>query len=157
MACVWAFKEVVLYYVLRGTAVFACFLDCSKAFDTVNYAVLFQKLLDCGLPRIYLRLLYHCYINQRGYVRWGNADSGKFAISNGVRQGGILSPIFFNIYIKNLLKNFSTTNLGCHFAGIFMGAFAYADDIVLLAPSLTALQKNGTSMRTICGWSPFII
>ena len=94
MSCVWAFKEVVLYYVFRSTAVFACFLDCSKALDTVNYVVLFHKLIDCGLPHSYLRLLYHCYASQRGYVRWGDADSSKFRIRNGVRQGGILSPIF---------------------------------------------------------------
>ena len=141
MACVWAFKEVVLYYVFRGSDVFACFLDCSKAFDTVNYAVLFQKLIDCGIPRNYLRLLFYCYTSQRGYVRWGSADSTKFQISNGVRQGGILSPIFFNIYIKNLIDKFSTSNLGCHFAGMFMGAFAYADDIVIMAPSLFSLRK----------------
>ena len=76
------------------------------------------------------------------YIRWDDADSIKFHISNGVRQGGILSPIFFNIYIKNLfLDNFTASNLGCHFAGIFMSAFAYADDIELLVPSLSALLK----------------
>jgi hypothetical protein len=76
-----------------------------------------------------------------GYVRWGGADSTKFAIRNGVRQGGILSPLFFNIYTNNLLTNLSSSNMGCYFAGIFMGAFAYADDIVLIAPSLGALRK----------------
>ena len=141
MGCVWAVKEVIMYYVLRASAIYACFLDCSKAFDTVNHDVMFQKLVDCGLPCGYLRLLHHCYANQRGYVRWGNADSGKFPIRNGVRQGGILSPIFFNIYTKNLFKTLSAANLGCYLAGIFMGAFAYADDIVLIAPSLSALRK----------------
>ena len=68
-----AVKEVILYYVLRASAIYACFLDCSKAFDTVNHDVMFRKLVDCGLPCGYLRLLHHCYANQRGYVRWGNA------------------------------------------------------------------------------------
>jgi hypothetical protein len=140
-SCVWALKEVILYYVVRCTGIYACFLDCTKAFDTVNHSVLFQKLLDCGISGSYLQLLFYCYRNQRGYVRWADADSDCFPIRNGVRQGGILSPLFFNIYIFNLLTGLPKAGLGCHFAGIFAGVFTYADDIALLSPSISALRK----------------
>ena len=89
------------------------------------------------------------------YIRWDDANSIKFNVSNGVRQGGILSPKFFNIYIKNLLDNFTALNLGCHFAGIFMGAFAYAYDIVLLVSGLTLCLM--TTLTSALWWLLFIV
>ena len=147
---------------MRGSAAFACFLDCTKAFDTVNHDLLFDKLRYCRISQYYLRLLCHCYSKQMGYVRWGDADSTKFQITNGVRQGGILSPIFFNIYTTKLLSNLASAG----HAGLFMCALAYADDIVLAAPSLSSLRKmvltceryaaehfvtvNGNASKTVC-------
>ena len=61
-------------------------------------------------------------------------------MSNGVRQGSVLSPILFCIYLDGLLEAFSDTSVGCHWGGYFAGAVCYADDIVLLAPSASALQ-----------------
>ena len=60
--------------------------------------------------------------------------SSEFTVSNGVKQGGVLSPILFAIYTDGLLKRLEETGLGCHMGSGFSGALAYADDITLLAP-----------------------
>ena len=54
---------------------------------------------------------------------------------NGVKQGGILSPILFTVYMDKLLQKLSKSKLGCHIDRNYMGSFGYADDIVLLAPT----------------------
>ena len=59
---------------------------------------------------------------------------------NGVRQGGVLSGLLFNIYIDTMLDKISNAKVGCELGSIKSNVIAYADDIVLLAPSPTSLQ-----------------
>jgi hypothetical protein len=77
---------------------------------------------------------------------WGNYKSPYFNASNGVKQGGVLSPILFTIYIDNLLIKLKRSGLGCSMGGIYAGALAYADDITLICPSIRGLNK----MLQIC-------
>ena len=52
-----------------------------------------------------------------------------------MKQGGVLSPILFSIYFDELLYKLG---VGCHIGDTFVGALAYPDDVVLLAPTKTA-------------------
>ena len=72
--------------------------------------------------------------------------SDFFAVKNGVRQGAILSPSRFCVYLNTLLSELRAAGVGCHVGGEFMGAFGYAYDVLLLAPSRQALQI----MLSIC-------
>ena len=74
-------------------------------------------------------------------MRWGNTYSDFFLISNGISQGSILSPLLFNVYIDDLNLELNATTLGCKMGGIQMNNFSYADDMVILAPSVKALRK----------------
>jgi len=58
-----------------------------------------------------------------------------FTNGNGARQGGILSPYFFTRYIRELIFEISNCNVGLTLGAFFCNIVAYADDIVLLAPS----------------------
>ena len=73
-----------------------CFLDASKTFDRVKHSVLFNKLTRRGIPGYIVKLLSYWYAKQTMRVRWGDCISSPFRVSNGVRQGGILSPYLFN-------------------------------------------------------------
>ena len=53
---------------------------------------------------------------------------------------GVLSPILFSVYIDELLQRLSSSGVGCHINGHFVGSVAYADDIALLVPSPSALR-----------------
>ena len=64
---------------------------------------------------------------------YGN-ESRWFIANNGVKQGGVLSPVLFCVYIDGLLMSLYRAGLGCYISHMFVGALAYADDLVLLAP-----------------------
>ena len=64
-----------------------------------------------------------------------------FSISNGVRQGGILSPKLFFIYIDDLSDKVVKCTVGCYIVNLCMNRVMYADDICLMAPSSAALQE----------------
>ena len=66
--------------------------------------------------------------------------SRPFGTLNGVRQGGVLSPLLFSLYLDDLLAGLSSAGICCHYIGMFVGALAYADDLTLLAPSPSALR-----------------
>ena len=80
------------------------------------------------------------YTQQTFVAQWGSYISCLFMCSNGVRQGGILSPLFFNIYVDDLSNNLTNVKTGCNINNIFMNHFMYADDTVLIASSPAPLQ-----------------
>ena len=61
-------------------------------------------------------------------------------LRNGVKQGGVLSPLLFAIYTDSLLKRSEESGVGCHIDGYYTGALAYADDYTLLSPSISRLR-----------------
>ena len=81
------------------------------------------------------------YIFSTASVKWNNCESETFSINNGVKQGAIISAPLFAIYIDPLLSKLKVAREGCHIGNICTNAFAYADDIVLLSPSCTALRN----------------
>ena len=138
--CSWIVSEVIFYYIRNKTNVYCCLLDLKKAFDKVKFSVLFSKLLKKGMPCIFVRLLIFMYCNQACKVRWNRSFSESFSIVNGVRQGAVLSPSLFSLYIDKLLSDLKSSGLGCHIGNYFYGASAYADDIILLSPTRAGLQ-----------------
>ena len=138
--CTGVVKSVISRYIHNGSVVLGCFLDASKAFDMVDHGILFQTLLDRGLPLPLLRFMLSWYSTQQMQVRWGSCLSQPFSVSNGVRQGSVLSPVLFAMYLDGLLSELSNCGVGCYWGCLFAGAFCYADDIVLLAPCASALR-----------------
>jgi len=86
-------------------------------------------------------------------VSWAGLLSSPFNAVNGIKQGGVLSPVLFCIYIDGLLTKLSESGVGCYMGDNFLGALGYADDIVLIAPSPSAMRK----LLAICDGMPVIM
>ena len=100
-----------------------------------------NKLIDRGMPDVFVRLLVYWYRTQHACARWSAACSEMFAVRNGVRQGGILSPLFFNVYMDGLSDILCRTECGCTMCGRMINHLMYADDLVMLSPSAKGLQR----------------
>ena len=139
--CIYILKEIVEKYRSLNGCIFMCFLDASKAFDRVKHSVLFSKLVRRGVPGYIVRLLCYWYDRQAMCVRWGNSLCDPFHVNNGVRQGGILSPYLFNMYMDDLSQSLNCCKTGCLSGEIMINHLMYADDMVLLSPSATGLPE----------------
>ena len=137
----FALNETISHYTNNGSQVYALFLDASKAFDRLNFIKLFNKLLNKKMCPITVRLLLNMYLNQKIQVKWNGILSEPFNVSNGVRQGGVLSPLFFSIYIDELLIKLKKSGFGCTIGSYYFGALGYADDVVLLCPTREGLRN----------------
>ena len=83
-------------------------------------------------------------------VRCGNSLSMTFHCSNGIRQGGQLSPLLYNVYTDDLNHHLQARGVGCYVGDAWVNSLSYADDMELLAPMVTALQTVGGMSRICC-------
>ena len=126
-------QESINYFLENGNEiVFGCFLDLSKAYDRVNHALLFMKLVERHIPTFIVKFLRNWYREQDLYVKWNSSKSTSFKTSNGVRQGSVLSPALFNVYIDDLFTGLERSGAGIRINGRFSDGIAYADDLSLL-------------------------
>ena len=91
---------------------FVAFLDASKSFNKINHNILFQRLKDNNIPLYIINFLNYWYRNQRIYIKWCNNSSDSFPVSRDVRQGGILSPLLFNVYTNPMIKKLNEIQSG---------------------------------------------
>ena len=139
--CVFVLKELIDSFRMLNGSIFTCFLDASKAFDRVNHSLLFDKLCARGVPFYLIRLLVYWYEHQLMCVRWGGVYSSSSTVTNGVRQGGILSPYLFNVYVDDLSVKLNSCHVGCYYSGGCINHLMYADDLVIMSPSVAGLYK----------------
>jgi hypothetical protein len=154
--CTWTLTESINFFVNRGSPVYLCLLDMTKAFDLVKLDLLFDKLSK-RIPALFVRFILYTYINQQCYVKWGTANSSTFGISNGVRQGAIASPLFFNIYMNDLYQILKDSKIGCTIGDYYYGILGYADDCTLICPTREGLQQMIDIVRQYCDFHGIII
>ena len=145
-------NETLQFYRNGGGHCWAAALDATKAFDRLWRTGLFYKLLD-KLTDAEWRILYLYYKASEGMVRLNNERSRRFVIEEGVKQGGIISPFLFNIFIDDLLSECVKSGLGASVGSVTTCIIGYCDDLILLSPLKSHLRK----LLSICeryagGW-----
>ena len=136
----FALNETIRYYQARGTSVHVASLDAEKAFDSLWRNGLFHKLI-VRIPDLTWRALVTYYNQSLARARYNDQQTSTFAISGGVKQGGIRSPFLFNFFIDDLLKGCTDLRLGCKLGRSNVSILAYCDDIVLVSASLGQLRQ----------------
>ena len=101
---------------------------------------LMVKLYQKKIPLYIWHMLNYWCCNSSALVRWNNKSSRPFPIKQRVRQGAILSPLLYSVYVDNLLDTLASSGCGVRIESIYCGAPMYADDLALIADSETDLH-----------------
>ena len=136
----FTFNSVVRYFNTRGSNVYCCSLDATKAFDRLNHFYLFSCMIDKGFPICIINCFVSWYRNLQSCVKCNNSVSDYFKVLSGTPQGSLLGGKFFNLTIDKLLLELDNLHLGCYINRKFSGAIAYADDLMLLSASVNQLK-----------------
>ena len=131
----------------RKKMLFSCFVDFKKAFDLVPRDLLLEKLLKFGINGNFFNIIRNIYTNDKACVKVKGKCSNSFCVNIGVRQGCILSPLLFNIFLCDLAKSLpliESPTIG-HINSLF-----WADDLVMFSDSEIGLQKMLSTLEKYC-------
>lgn len=133
-----------------GGRLYACFVDFRKAFDSVIHDGLRLKLLALGIGTKFYNIIKDMYNSSQSCVRLSNGLTNPFKLCVGVRQGDVLSPNLFKVFINDLPKYLHTCSDPVYLKNRYLHCLMYADDVVILSESASGLQEKLKRLEDYC-------
>ena len=127
-----------------------CYVDISKAYDTVNREILWKRLTALGFHGDFLDCLKALYEGD-SLVSVVNGISTKPVYpKRGLRQGCSLSPLLFALYISDIGSDIAASSEGFQLGGLTFSGLLFADDIVLISRTFHGLEQLVSLVKTHC-------
>uniref|UniRef100_A0A1Y1M0F5 Reverse transcriptase domain-containing protein n=2 Tax=Photinus pyralis TaxID=7054 RepID=A0A1Y1M0F5_PHOPY len=144
---IFSIKQMIEKSKMQNSEIYMAFLDLEKAFDRVPRSVIWKSLTQRKVSAKLIEGIKGLYENNKSYVRKNNRQSTTFEISEGLRQGGVLSPILFLLIMDDIIKATATRTKKVHIGTnklipVNVSECAFADDVMICAAKEKDLQDN---------------
>ena len=145
-------KNIIDKYISRvsRTNLYVCFVDFRSAFDTVWRQALLYKLLKMDIGGNFLNIIENMYQNVLYRVKMNGFTSQNITSNVGVKQGCVLSPLLFNLYLSDLPRIFTDECHPIHLNDCKLNCLMFADDLILMSESAEGLQKCLDKLQEYC-------
>ena len=151
MDCQFILLTFIQKFKSTRNLLYSCFIDFSKAFDSLDHSLLWSKLANFGLSSHILSLLQDMYSKANSCVRVNGNTSQFFSCNKGVRQGCNLSPLLFCLFISDLESSLLNNGvLGVKLVNLCLPLLLFADDVLLFGNSPEDLQHFLNILSSYC-------
>ena len=148
--------HIILYNLInkychkKSTKIFGCFVDFSKAFDCIPRDILVTKLISCGITGKFLDVIKNIYKNVTSCIKIDGKLSPEFDSQTGVRQGCIMSPLLFNIFMSDLPDFLNQEDNVSLNNDLNINCLIWADDILILSKTESGLKSSLGKLDDYC-------
>ena len=133
--------DIIDAYTQKNKKIFACFVDYQKAYDNIWREGLYLKLIKEEINVELINIIHSMYNETTQQIKVGNKLTKPFNAYRGVRQGCVLSPLLFNIYVNDLPRSFDKSCSPVMLEDLKINCLMYADDILLLSETEEGLKQ----------------
>ena len=149
---IFLLRSIIKEHISQNKILYTCFVDFSKAFDSICRKALIDKIHKLGINGKFLLMIKSIYDTTTNSIIYKDYIGETFTSNTGVKQGDTLSTILFNLYINDIPNTITsaendpislgyTTPLSC---------LKYADDLVIMSTSKDGLQKCLNKLESYC-------
>jgi hypothetical protein len=139
---------------INGPGLQACSIDLSKAYNRVPRNILWKKLEHMGVSRELIKAIKSTYSHCYESIKIGDTSLESFSLKNGLKQGSVLSPFLFIIYIDDMIKTLQSTGQGANLPGFGkygkVPCIMFVDDVLITADSTEGLM---ILLNTMCSYA----
>ena len=145
-------KNLIDKYISRATrtCLYACFVDFKSAFDTVWRRALLYKILKLGVAGNFLNVIENMYSSVYYCVKLDGFLSSQLPSNVGVKQGCVLSPLLFNMFLSDLPDIFDSSCDPVQLLNVKLSCLMFADDLIILSETASGLQSALTKLNDYC-------
>ena len=141
-------------YVKSNQKLFVCFVDFKKAYDCVWREALKLKLLRQGIRGNFWGVISNMMSENESHIKSDGLLSKGFPCETGVRQGDVLSPNLFNLFLNDLPGIFENSSDSPGLGSLMIHCLLYADDLILFSLSEPGMQDKLNKLKEYCEkWS----
>lgn len=139
------------YCKILNQKLYVCFVDFEKAFDRVSRNLLLHKLHSSGVKGNFWNILCSMYSDDKACIKLGNAVTDSYPINVGVKQGCVLSPTLFNLFLSDLPSLFNSLEMDApKLLSHAVTSLFWADDLAVMSTSARGLQLAMDNLKSYC-------
>ncbi|KAG7311162.1 hypothetical protein JYU34_002159 [Plutella xylostella] len=138
---------IIEKYSEYNKSLYICFIDFTKAFDSINQNYLLRALQNQGIDAGYVKILEKVYSKSMASINL-ETEGPTFPLRKGVKQGDPISPLLFNSLLEEVFRSIDWRDRGIKINGINMTSLRFADDIIFVSESSNELQETLSTFQT---------